>query len=148
MVRQYRIDRVQGLEILVCEVYDRYCWSASDIEAFERWRSANDSVSNSREVFRSLLDEWLDEEHSPEDTFFGLREPIPAFEWIPSLVIRSAIVNNRPAQLQVDFKSSVVGIVVQDEIRRFFEFCKSPHWRTSIQRQISDYGSLFESVDD
>lgn len=148
MVRQYRIERLQGLEILVCEVYDRYCWSASDNEAFERWRSGNDRMENPREVFRHLLEEWLNEEHSPEDTFFGIREPIPSLEWIPSVVIRSAIVNNRPVQLQVDFKSSVVNIVVEDEIHRFFEFLKSPHWRNTIQHQISAYGSLFASIDD
>lgn len=151
MVRQYRIERLQGAEVLVCEVYDRYLWSSRELEAFEKWR-----VDRSREVdtlvlpddFRVLLDEWCDMEHSDSDTFYGLREPIHVINPFPSIVLRGVVVGNRFVEINLSFVPSVTVGFYSDEFYRFSRFITSPHWRNTVSNQLKTYGSLFESVDD
>lgn len=143
MIRQYRIDRFNGVEFLVCEVYNRHTWTKEEVGAYARFRDDAGNEHNSQADFRAFLDDWLLLDHSPDETFFGLREPIPVVESIPCLVVRGAIVNNRVASLAADFQQSVTPLEVMDIIGKFFEFVRSPHWRNTILHSISDYGTLF-----
>lgn len=145
MIRQYRIDRYNGLEFLVCEVYNRHTWTKEEMDAYRRFMDGSVGKDSplTQSDFRVLLDEWLSDEHSLDETFYGLREPIPVVEYIPCIVVRGAIVNNRVASLATDFQPSVTPLEVMDIIGKFFEFVRSPHWRNTILHSISDYGTLF-----
>lgn len=150
MIRQYRIDRFNGIEWLVCEIYFKHTWNQTENEAFAAFLDAPGGihVGISKGEFRVLLDDWLSQEHGSQDTFYGLVEPIPVVETIPHLVIRGAIVNNKVASLNVDYMDSVTSTVVMDSISYFYAFVRSPHWRNAIATQISNYGSLFGTEDD
>lgn len=150
MIRQYRIDRFNGLEWLVCEIYYKHTWNKEENEAFMAFLEAPGSthIGISKGEFRVLLDEWLDKDHSPQDNFYGLTEPIPVIESIPHLVIRAAIVNNKVASLNVDYMESVTPQVVMDAISVFYAFVRSPHWRSTVLSNIDKYGSLFGSSED
>ena len=148
MIRQWRIDRFNGIEFLVCEVYFKHTWTQSEVDAFQRYLAdGNVSGYQTREDFRVLLDEWLGKEHDKPDTFYGLSEPIPAIETVPHLVIRGAVISNRIASLQADYMDSVTPLVVMDCIGKFYEFVRSPHWRNTLATNISNYGSLFGTQD-
>lgn len=150
MIRQYRIDSFNGIEWLVCEVYFKHTWTKEENDAFSAFMDAPDGihVGISREEFRVLFNEWLEKEHSPQESFYGLLEPIPVIEGVPHLVLRSAVVGNKLANLNVEYRDSVTPQVVMDAISRFYAFVRSPHWRNAIATQISNYGSLFGSEDD
>lgn len=150
MIRQYRIDRFNGIEWLVCELYFKHTWNQQENEAYARFLDAPDGINQgvSRSEFRTMLDDWLDMEHLPQEDFYGLTEPIPAIESIPHLVIRGAIVNNKVASLNVDYMDSVTPQVVMDSISIYYAFVRSPHWRSTVLSQISKYGSLFGSDND
>lgn len=150
MIRQYRIDRFNGIEWLVCEVYFKHTWNKEENDAFAAFLDASGGIhiGISKSEFSVLLDEWLSKEHAPQDSFYGLVEPIPVVESIPHLVIRGAIVNNKVASLNVDYMDSVTPQVVMDSVSIFYAFVRSPHWRNAIATQISNYGSLFGSEDD
>lgn len=144
MTRQYRIERYQGVEFLVCEFYNRHTWTKSELDAFSKFSDFyKDRLIASQDDFRVSLDEWLKEDHSPDDTFFGLSEPIPIIEYIPCVVVRGAVVNNKIASVACDFQPSVTPLEVMDCIGKLFEFVRSPHWRNTILHSISDYGTLF-----
>lgn len=151
MIRQYRIDRYNGIEFLVCEVYFKHTWTQSEVDAFalyfEDTRKRFD-LEPTRDSFRIDLDEWLDKDHPSGETFYGLSEPIPSIETIPHIVVRGAIVNNRVASLAADYVGSVTSLEVMDTLQKFFDFVKSPHWRNTVLSQISNYGSLFGSDND
>lgn len=153
MVRQYRIERFNGVEFLVCETYVKHTMTQTESEAFIRWKSDKDESDPAPMVhlyseFKEELDEWLRQEHDKSETFYGLREPIPTMEPFPSIVTRCAVVNNRPASLQVDFVQSVVAPEVLDEAQRLFEVFRSSYWRSMVSRQVERYGTLFSSEDD
>lgn len=150
MIKQYRIDRFNGIEWLVCEVYFKHTWNKQENDAYAAFMDVPGDihVGISRSEFRVLLDEWLDKDHLPDETFFGLRESIPVVETIPHLVIRGAIVNNKIASLNVDYMVSVTPTVVMDSVSCFYGFVRSPHWRSSISNMIDRYGSLFGTSDD
>lgn len=145
MIKQYRIERYNGIEWLVCEVYFKHTWNKQENDAYAEFINApgDINIGISKSEFRLLLDEWLEKEHLPQDTFFGLSESIPVVETIPYLVMRGAIVNNRIASLNVDYMASVTPQVVMDSISGFYGFVRSPHWRSSISNMIDRYGSLF-----
>lgn len=147
MIRQFRIDRFNGIEFLVCEVYFKHTWTKSENDAFSLYLDQNPNSPVSRSEFRVLLDDWLSREHAEGETFYGLLEPIPVIEMVPHLVLRGAIVNNRIASLQADYMESVTPQVVMDSISYFYAFMRSPHWRNTIATSISNYGSLFGSQD-
>lgn len=150
MIRQYRIDRFNGIEWLVCEVYFKHTWNKQENDAYAAFMDAPGDIhiGITKSDFRVLLDEWLQKEHDPQETFFGLSESIPVVECIPHLVIRGAIVNNRVASLNVDYMDSVTSQVVMDSVSHFYAFVRSPHWRSSVSSLISKYGSLFGTDDD
>lgn len=150
MVRQWRIDRFNGIEWLVCELYFKHTWNKQENDAFAAFLDAPGDIhiGITKDEFRVLLDEWLLQEHGPQETFYGLVEPIPVVEYLPHLVVRGAIVNNRVASINVDYMDSVTSQVVIDSVTRFYDFVRSPHWRNSVSVQISSYGSLFGSEDD
>lgn len=150
MIKQYRIERYNGIEWLVCEVYFKHTWNKQENDAYAEFLEAPGDihVGISRAEFRHLLDEWLEKDHLPQETFYGLAEPIPVIETIPHLVMRGAIVNNRIASLNVDYMDSVTPQVVMDSISVFYGFVRSPHWRSSISNMIDRYGSLFGTSDD
>lgn len=148
MVRQWRIDRFNGIEFLVCEVYFKHTWSKSENDAFELYLNSNPKTKETRSDFRVLLDEWLDKEHEKGETFYGLSEPIPVIETIPHIVVRGAVVNNRVASIAVDYMDSVTPHEVLDSVARMYHFTSSPHWRNTVATQISNYGSLFATEDD
>lgn len=148
MVRQYRIERLQGAEVLVCEVYDRYLWTHEQYNAFEAWLEEHRKEYKHCPTyadFSTLLNEWCDIEHGEDETFYGLREPIPVLNPYPSVVLRGIVVDNRFVELHMSFLPSVTIGVMEDEFHRFSSFLQSPHWRNTVARQIQDYGSLFTS---
>lgn len=150
MIKQYRIERYNGIEWLVCEIYFKHTWNKQENDAYAEFMNAPGDIhiGISKSEFRVLLDEWLQKDHLPQDTFFGLSEPIPVVETIPHLVMRGAIVNNRVASLNVDYMDSVTPQVVMDAVSGFYGFVRSPHWRSSISNMIDRYGSLFGSDND
>lgn len=150
MIRQYRVDRFNGIEWLVCEIYFRHTWNKEENDAFSDFLDAPGSihVGISKSEFRVLLDEWLEKDHLPQESFYGLKDPIPVIETIPHLVIRGAIVNNKVASLNVDYMDSVTPQVVMDSISVFYAFVRSPHWRSTVSSNIEKYGSLFGSDND
>lgn len=151
MVRQYRIERFNGVEFLVCETYVKHTMTQTESEAFVRWREqsiAGEQGYATFSEFKLELDEWLRQEHDKSESFYGLTEPIPTMEPFPSIVARCAVVSNRPASLQVDFAQSVVVPEVIDEVQRLFDVFRSPYWRSMVSRQVETYGTLFGSEDD
>lgn len=151
MVRQYRIERLQGVEVLVCEVYDRYLWSRFETEAYEKWRLEHGHEFDKPVVpadFKVHLDEWCDMEHGENETFYGLREPIPSINPYPSIVLRGVIVDNRFVEIHLSFVPSVTVGFYEDEFQRFSRFLRSPHWRNTVAYQLQQYGSLFTPDDD
>lgn len=149
MVRQYRIDRFNGLEFLVCEVYDRYFWSSLEYDAFNEWaKSLPEGCKASHSDFRVELNEWCDQEHSEHDTFYGLVEPIPSISPIPCMVLRGVIIDKRVRSLEVDFQESQTSLYVVEEVKSFMRFTDNPHWRNSVACQFEKYGTLFTSQDD
>lgn len=150
MIKQFRIDRFNGVEFLVLEAYNRHTWTKSEVDAYLAFMDAPGGihVGISQDDFACLLNEWLSEEHDPQESFYGMREPIPVVESIPSVVVRGAIVNNKVASIVADFMASVTPLEVMDLIGKFFEFVRSPHWRNTIKCSIQRYGSLFGPEDD
>lgn len=152
MIKQFRIDRFQGVEFLVLEAYNRHTWTKTETDAYLHYLDGleflNLKESCTRDDFRILLDEWLEKEHAEGETFSGLSEPIPVVESIPCVVVRGAIVNNKVASIAADFMASVTPLEVMDLVGKFFEFVRSPHWRNTINHSIQKYGSLFGSEDD
>lgn len=147
MIKQFRIDRFNGIEFLVLECYERHTWTKSENDAFASYIEQVPSPG-SRSDFRVLLDEWLSQEHPDGEFFFGLKEPIPVIDSLPFIVVRGAVVNNRIASVAADFVGSVTPLQVMDAVGDLFDFVRSPHWRNTILHSISDYGSLFGSSDD
>lgn len=148
MIRQWRIDRFNGIEWLVCEVYFKHTWNKQENDAYAAFLDLPANAGISKSEFRVLCDEWFQKDHEPHDSFFGLVEPIPVIECLPHLVIRGAIVNNRVASLNVDYMDSVTPQVVMDSVSNFYGFMRLPHWRSSVSSMVSKYGSLFGSEDD
>lgn len=145
MVKQFRIEHLQGVEILVCEFFAKHTWNQDETKAYLDFLASDEKYHRgmTHSDFRVLLDEWLDHEHPADETFFGLVEPIPIFEPSPHMVIRGAVVNGKIASVAADFAGSVTQNEVLDGLHSFFEFVRSPHWRNSIQVGIEKYGSLF-----
>lgn len=148
MIRQYRLDRFNGVEWLVCEIYFKHTWTQSEVQAFMAYLDDPDRpiLDCTRDEFRQQLGEWCDAEHLDSESFYGLTQPIPVIETVPHLVLRGAIVDcNRIGSLAVDFLPSVTVVEVKDAVDRFLDFTRSPHWRNTVLTQISNYGSLFGS---
>lgn len=147
MIKQFRLDRFNGVEVLVCEFYNRHTWTKDENDAYNLFLEDHLDAPDSYLPydFRYLLDEWLDKEHEPGSTFYGLTEPIPVIESIPCIVVRGAVVNNRIVSISSEFSSSVTPLEVMDAIGKLFEFVRSPHWRNTILRSVSDHGTLFGS---
>ena len=149
MVRQYRIERVQGMEFLVCEVYDRYFWNQGQYEAFQEWvKTLPKGCKPTYDDFRFELNEWCDKEHDEKDTFFGLRDPIPSISPLPCIVLRGLVVNQVLRSFQIDSSESVTSLELEDEFHRFVRFTSNPHWRNTVFHNIERYGQLFASEDD
>lgn len=146
MVRQYRIDRFNGMEILVCEVYDRHLFTQSEHEALVVYNEEHlqDPVSNSD--FRTIVNEALAQDGV--DSFLGLKWPIPVYDSTPCVILRGPVVDNRIVSLQAEYISSTSHVVVCDEIWKFYQLMDSRHWRDTINHQLERYGSLFEPTDD
>lgn len=152
MFRQYRIDRFNGLEVLVCEIFRKHTYTQLEYEAFFKWKLEQEKIRpNSLYLdcdFRAELIEWLHQEHELEETFFGISEPIPVYDYQPHIVIRGVIVDNRIASLQVDCSASTLPPEVLDAVNKFYGVLDSRHWRDMVDHQHEKYGSLFESSDD
>lgn len=146
MVRQYRIDRFNGMEILVCEVYSKHFFTQQEHEALVAYNEEHldDPVSNSD--FRIIVNEALAQEGV--DSYLGLKWPIPVFDSTPCLILRGPVVDNRIVSLQVEYVQSVLPPVITDEVSRFYQVLDSRHWRSMIDHQLEAYGSLFASQDD
>lgn len=149
MVRQYRIDRFNGMEILVCEVYRKHTWSQSEFEAWQAWKLDHKDVPDSRSQseFRLDLDDFLCEHSEDGSRFYGLSFPIPVYDHFPAIVLRGAVVDNRIVSLQVDYNSAVLSPEIYDAVVKFYGVVESRHWRDMVAHQIERYGTLFESED-
>lgn len=160
MIRQYRIDRYNGQEILVCEVFRRHTFTQLEQDALFKYREHERENRRDPEHFVSVYDfrcalsdfleqkENYDEDGKLVRTFFGLSEPIAVYDSIPCIIIRGVVYQNRIASLAVDYKQSVLSPEVIDEINRFYGLLDSRHWRDMVSKQIDTYGSLFEPADD
>lgn len=149
MIRQYRIDRFNGLEVLVCEIFRKHTFTQAEYEAFHAWKLKQEATKPPMVYleceFRADLDEWLQQEHDPKDTFFGISDPVPVYDYQPHIVLRGVIVDNRIASLQVDYTASVLPPEVMDAVTKFYGVMDSRHWRDMVDHQHQKYGSLFES---
>lgn len=148
MIRQYRIERFQGMEFLVCECFRKHTWTQSEYEAFKRWQDVASNVSSSPDDFKVLLEEFLEDPQNEGMSFFGLSEPIPVFDSYPCLILRGVVAENRLASLQVDYLSSMLPVEIIKEISEFYGVFDSCHWRNMVSHQVERYGSLFEPEDD
>lgn len=152
MVRQYRIDRFNGLEVLVCEIFRKHLYTQREYEAFHAWKLEQEKIRPNQVYldsdFRSDLNDWLDAEHSEKDTFFGISDPIPTYDYQPYMVLRGVIVDNRIVSLQVDYDGATLSPEVVDAVQKFYSVLDSRHWRDMVSHQIERYGSLFASADD
>lgn len=146
MVRQYRIDRFNGMEILVCEVYRKHLFTQAEQQAFFTYNEEHKGSEVTNSEFRIIVNEALAEEDCEE--YAGLRWPIPVYDSTPEIILRGPVVENRIASLQVEYLPSVLPPVIVDEVQRFYQVLDSRHWRNTIDNQLQRYGSLFESVDD
>lgn len=154
MVRQYRIERFQGIEFLVCEVYRKHTWSQAENDALFAFREHQREILNDPDFeatvaeFKDTLNEFL-AERKPGDksTFYGISWPIPTYNYQPSIVLRGAIVDNRIASLQVDYSGDVLSPEVCDEVWKFYQVLDSRHWRDMVAHQIEAYGTLFTPAD-
>lgn len=146
MVRQYRIERFNGMEILVCECYERHLFSQAEHKALVEYNEEHllKPVSNSE--FRIIVNEAL-AQHGVE-SYFGLKWPIPVYDSTPCVILRGPVVDNRIASLQVEYIPSVGAATVYDEVLKFYQLMDSRHWRDAIDHQLEKYGSLFEPQDD
>lgn len=146
MVRQYRIDRFNGMEILVCECYELHLFTQAEHNALVQYNEEHlqDPVSNSD--FRIIVNEALAQEGV--DSYLGLKWPIPVYDSIPCVILRGPVIDNRIASLQVEYIPSVGGATVYDEVCKFYHLMDSRHWRDTIDHQLEKYGSLFETPDD
>ena len=140
MVRQYRIDRFNGLDVLVCECYDKHLMTEKESQAIAAWVADNPDLKY--EDFRRCLDDYLadgsnyDEQYKLSGTFYGLVEPIPVYDSVPFIVLRGVVVNNRVSSLQVDFNAGCTVNVLDHEIDRFLRYTQNVHWRDSMSHQI------------
>lgn len=150
VLRQYRIERANGLEFVVCEVYRPHTWTQTEYDAWQQWKGDHqaDDPGFSQDDFKSALKQFLDSE-LPDlaNTFYGLRDMIPLYELLPSVVVRGLILDNKVAELYVSFDRASLYPEVQDEINRFFAIFDK-HWRNMIACQRDSYGSLFDSDND
>lgn len=146
MIRQYRLERVQGMEILVCEVYRKHFLTQEEYEAFFRWKEQNPQLEPTVDDFRIYVKEQLSQE-GVEDCL-GLRYPIPVYDLLPALTLRGLIHDNRIASLQAEYVVSVLPTEVTSEVFKFYTVLDDIHWRDTIAHQIETYGSLFASEDD
>lgn len=153
MIRQYRIDRFNGVEMLVCECFRKHTWTQAENDAFFLWKEQEEK-RRPNEVylesdFCADFDDFLSSLKPGEDVkFFGLSERIPVFDTWPCIVLRGPIVDNRIAALQVDYVGSVLPVECIDEIRRFYGVMDSRHWRDTVSHQLESYGTLFSTDND
>lgn len=148
MIRQYRIERFQGMEVLVCECFRKHTWTQSEYEAFNKWSVSLPDLQSNMDDFKVLLNEFLEDPKNEGQSFFGLFEPIPLFDSYPCLVLRGVVVDNKVASLQVDYVSSMLPPEIIHEISEFYGVFDSRHWRNMVSTQVEKYGSLFGSTDD
>lgn len=148
MIRQYRIERFQGMEVLVCECFRKHTWTQSEYDAYLKWTESVHEPFSSQEDFKSLLVEFLEDPKNEGQSFFGLFDPIPLFDSYPCLVLRGIIADNKAASLQADYVSSMLPPEILHEISVFYGVFDSRHWRNMVSTQIEKYGSLFGSEDD
>lgn len=160
MIRQYRLDRFNGQEILVCEVYRRHTFTQLEQDALfkfrEREREVREDPNYSASVydFRCALSDFLERPEIYDSdgkllcTFFGLSEPISVYDSLPAIILRGVVYQNRIASLAVDYQQSVLSPEVVDEINRLYAVLDSRHWRDMVSKQIDTYGSLFAPDND
>ena len=146
MVRQYRIDRFNGMEILVCEVFRKHLFTQSEHDALVKYNEEHLDAPLTDSDFRTIVNEELSKDGV--DEFLGLRWPIPLYDATPELILRGPVVENHLVSLQVEYVPSVLPPQVLDEVNRFYGVLDSRHWRSTITNQLERYGSLFESADD
>lgn len=146
MVRQYRIDRFNGMEILVCECYQRHLFTQAEHDALVKYNEEHLKAPVSNSEFRIIVNEALAQEGV--DSYLGLKWPIPSFDSTPCVVLRGPVIDNHIASLQVEYLPSVGSGTVCDEVWKFYQFMDSRYWRNTIDHQLERYGSLFEPQDD
>lgn len=148
MIKQFRLERFNGIEYLVCEFFERHTWTQAENEAFAAFSASAPYVGKTKQDFRIMLDEWLEKDHETAQSFFGLSEPIPVIDCVPHMVVRCAVVSNRIASVQADFLSTVTSLEVKWGIDSMFEFIRSSHWRNTLSNSVEKYGSLFGTDND
>lgn len=150
MVRQFRIDRFNGLEVLVCEVYRKHTWSQAENDALFAFREHQRDILNDPDFEASVSDfkDTLNQFLAEQKPFYGLTSPIPVYDYLPAIVLRGVVVDNRIASLQVDYNAAVLPPEIYDAVQRFYGVMDSRHWRDMVAHQIERYGSLFEAADD
>ena len=150
MIRQYRIERFQGMEMLVCECFRKHTWTQVEFEAFRAWcSSSSSSVPDPNQLdFKYALEEFLKLPANAGHSFFGLTDLIPLYDPLPCVILRGVVVDNRLASLQVDYTASMLPPEILHEISSFYGVFDSRHWRNMVSHQVEKYGSLFESEDD
>lgn len=147
MLRQYRIERANGMEFVVQETYRKHTFSKDEHSAWLSWRDSQpDNVDHvSQADFRSVVLEQLTILGKTE--FFGLKQVIPVYESFPCVVIRAGIYNNKPVEFYISSDPSEVSPVVISELTEFVGIFDG-HWRNMISCQRDRYGELFSTDND
>lgn len=153
MIRQYRLERFNGVEMLVSEVFRKHTWTQSEYKAWRDWIDHEEKVRpgevHPQSAFRADLNDFLSSLKPGEDTkYYGLSEPIPVYDVFPHVILRGVVVADRIASLQVEYTADMLPCEIQSEIRTFYEVMDSRHWRDTVSHQIEKYGTLFTSPDD
>lgn len=153
MIRQYRLERFNGVEMLVSEVFRKHTWTQVEYKAWQEWKQHEEEARPGQVYlqsdFRADLNAFLASLKPGEDSiYYGLSEPIPVYDVFPHVVLRGVVVDNRIASLQVDYSADMLPVEIQSEIRIFYQVMDSRHWRDTVSHQIEKYGTLFTSQDD
>ena len=152
MIRQYRIERFQGMEVLVCECFRKHTWTQQENDAFLAWKHDEELKRPNevylREDFNRQLEDFLSLSVGGSSVFYGLSESIPVLDNYTCLILSGAVVDNRLASLQVDYVASMLPPEILHEISFFYGVFDSRHWRNMVSLQVEKYGSLFGSEDD
>lgn len=131
MLRQYRIEKANGLEFVVQETYRPYTWSKDEYDKFSKL------VENENDVAKV------------EDIRLKFREDneIPIYCTLPCVVIRGLIFQGKPVEFNISSDPSEVSPMVMSEFNTFLGIFDG-HWRNMINCQRDRYGELFGSIDD
>lgn len=131
MLRQYRIEKSNGMEFVLQESFRKYTWTKKE---FDKFSKLVEHLSDVKEI-EAVRNKFREENE------------IPIYCQSPCVVIRAAVFNSKPVEFYISSDPSEVSPVVQSELNEFLNIFDG-HWRNMISCQRDRYGELFASSDD